>query len=69
MLKPVQKTARRREDVHISTAWTSDLIVLISILLGKGNVEVSADVLDIERSVPFGKPVVIEALLWNIGRD
>ena len=58
-----QEATRRGEDIDVSQAGAVDLIVPRAIAGSKCDVQIPADVLNVERSEVFGDPLILKRLL------
>jgi len=67
VLEAVEELSAGGEDVDESPAGSVDFVMTGSILLGVGDVDVAADVLDVEGSVSLGHALVLEAILAEAG--
>src|SRR6266851_8813232 len=67
-LQPVQQPSMRREDVDKAQPGAGLLIVLAGPLLREGNIQITSDVLNVERRKPFRQPLILKAVLLLVYR-
>ena len=63
VLKPAKKPAVRGKYVYESQAGTIDFIMFFRILLGESDIEISANVLDVEGSIALRKSLIFKSIL------
>src|SRR6266481_4774729 len=68
MFQTQQEMSSRRENIHKAESGAGSHKGFCLILFGVSNVEIASNVLDIKRSEPRRKMIVIESALTDINR-